>query len=277
MQRIAWRAGRYIYSCARGEASSASIASNGEANVQAKVLAAIPLDVRLQVVDIGANEGDWTRNLLRQAGADRIALGKLRIDAFEPIPETADRFERMLSDVGGKDVVYLHRLAMSDAVGTHRFAVTSATGGTNTLHHDPTSGEPVGGWRKVRLDTLDTFCAANGIVHIHFAKCDTEGHDAKVLKGAAGLLSAGRIDVFQFEYNHRWIHARTFLKDVFDLAHGLVYRVAKVRRGGGIEVYPSWHPELDRFFEANYLLIHERALPWFECSFGTFDMSNTFA
>jgi FkbM family methyltransferase len=250
---------------------------NGEADVQASVLAAVPRDVRLQVIDIGANEGDWCRNLLRQASADRRTPARLRIDAFEPIPETADRFEKAMSKASEKEIVRLHRLAMSDAQGVHCLAVTSATGGTNTLHHDIVAGEPGGGWREVRLETLDAFCIANGIAHVHLAKCDTEGHDSKVLKGAAGLLTAGCIDAFQFEYNHRWVHARAFLKDVFDLVDGLPYRVGKVRRHGVVDVYPSWHPELDRFFEANYLLIHERALPWFNCSLGTFDVSNTFA
>jgi len=256
---------------------SASISSNGEADIQAKVLAAVSLDSRLQVIDIGANEGDWTRNLLRQTTSDRRTTAKLQIDAFEPISETADRFEKMLREAVGAEIVRLHRIAMSDAVGTQRLAVASATGGTNTLHHDYAGSAPAGGWREVKLEMLDAFCAAKDITHIHLAKCDTEGHDAKVLKGAFGLLSTGSIDVFQFEYNHRWVHARSFLKDVFDLVHGLPYRVAKVRRHGVIDVYPSWHPELDRFFEANYLLIHERALPWFDCSLGTFDVSNTFA
>ena len=44
-----------------------------------------------------------------------------------------------------------------------------------------------------------------------------------------GLLAAARIDVFQFEYNHRWVYGRSFLKDVFDLAAGLEYQVGKVR------------------------------------------------
>jgi hypothetical protein len=155
--------------------------------------------------------------------------------------------------------------------------VTSTTGGTNTLHHDAVAGEPSGGWREIRLDRLDAFCAANGVGHIHLAKCDTEGHDAKVLKGAGGLLAAGRIDVFQFEYNHRWVHSRAFLKDVFDQVHRLPYRVAKVQAGGVIDVYPSGHPELDRFFEANYLLVREPALSWFKTNFGPFDASNTYA
>ncbi|MGO8779179.1 MAG: FkbM family methyltransferase [Rhodomicrobium sp.] len=276
-KRLTWRVGRKLYCSARGEQRSAAIEFNGEADIQAKVLAAIPIDVPLQAIDIGANQGEWASSLLSQASPERRTSARLRIDAFEPFPATADRFEQQLSRVPGRETVHLHRLAISDSAGAERLAVTSATGGTNTLHYDQTAGDPSGGWCEVRLDTLDAFCASSGIGHIHLAKCDTEGHDAKVLKGALGLLSAGRIDVFQFEYNHRWVHARAFLKDVFDLVHGLPYRVAKVRQAGVIDVYPTWHPELDRFFESNYLLVREPALSWFAANFGGFDVSNTYA
>lgn len=275
--RLLWRLGRYAYCQSRGEPSSASISENGEADIQAKVLAAIPSNVKLQALDIGANEGEWTRSLIQQASEGRCTPAKLRIDAFEPISGTADRFEKLFSENSLNRMVRLHRLAISDVVGEQLMALMSESGGTNTLHHDTAGLDPIGGWQPVSLDTLDSFCAANGVTHVHLAKCDTEGHDAKVLKGAAGLLLAGKIDVFQFEYNHRWVHSRAFLKDVFDLVRGLPYRVAKVRRRGEIDIYPSWHPELDRFFEANYLLVHERALPWFKCSWGSFDVSNTFA
>ena len=188
-KRLAWRVGRKLYCGARGEQRSAAIRLNGEADIQAKVLAAISIDVPLQAIDIGANQGEWTSSLLSQASPERRTSARLRIDAFEPFPATADRFEQELSHVPGRETLHLHRFAISDIAGAERLAVTSATGGTNTLHFDQTAGDPPGGWCEVCLDTLDAFCASSGIGHIHLAKCDTEGHDAKVLKGALGLLS----------------------------------------------------------------------------------------
>ena len=41
--------------------------------------------------------------------------------------------------------------------------------------------------------------------------------------------------------------------------------------------FERWHPELERFFQANYALISERALGWFATRHGTFDGANTFA
>ena len=80
----------------------------------------------------------------------------------------------------------------------------------------------------------------------------------RVLEGAKGLLERGAIDFLQFEYNHRWILFRNYLKDVFDLVEPLGYRVAKVTPHG-LEVYPKWHFELEVFWEGNYLIAKDFA------------------
>jgi hypothetical protein len=66
------------------------------------------------------------------------------------------------------------------------------------------------------------------------------------------------------------------LKDVFDLVRGLPYRVGKLEPRG-IEVYEAWHPEIERFFQSNYVLIHEPVLSWLDVRYGAFDVSNTYA
>src|SRR5205814_1103726 len=88
-------------------------------------------------------------------------------------------------------------------------------------------------------------------------KIDTEGNDLEVLHGAKGLLQAGGIEMLQFEYNHRWITARRFLLDVFELLTPLGYRLGKVT-GSGIEFYAKWDFELESFREGNYLAVKDR-------------------
>ena len=129
---------------------------------------------------------------------------------------------------------------------------------------------------EVERTTLTDFCRQRGIGHVNLVKSDTEGHDLSVLRGARELLAAGRVDLLQFEYNHTWVFSRAFLKDVFELVEGLPYRVARIRPNS-IEILDGWHPELDRFFHANYLLVREPALAWFDVRYGTFDDSNTYA
>jgi hypothetical protein len=111
---------------------------------------------------------------------------------------------------------------------------------------------------------------------VDFVKSDVEGFDPSVLRGAASLLAAGRIGLFQFEYNHCWISTRSFLRDVFEFVEPHPYQVCKVV-SSGIDAYESWHPELETFFETNYVLVRDDLLDVFEVRRGKFSASNTYA
>ena len=275
LRRFMWRAGRHLYCRARGEIAN-DLATNGETYVQARVLKAAEVeDGRpLVVFDVGANMGEWTKALLRQmpANLERNA----RIFLFEPIPDTFEKLRANLAEFDAGGLAKAFNIALSDEPGTAEMVVLSDTGGTNSLEFDGKLAQAALGRISVEKTTLAEFCGSQNIRHVHLLKCDTEGHDAKVLQGARPMLEAEAIDVAQFEYNHRWVYARHYLKDVFDLVEDLPYRIARVCPGH-IEVFEEWHFELERFFEGNYLVVHERALDWFDARFGTFDISNTYA
>jgi FkbM family methyltransferase len=275
LRRLIWRVGRQLYVTARGEQRSGHISENGEADLQRCVLDAVPIGTPLRVCDIGANQGEWSWSLLKQASAERLSHGRLHVDAFEPVPGTAARLAETIKAWRGGQCMHLHALAMSNAPGEAQMAVMSDTGGTNTLHYDGVA--KMIGTCNVRLETLANFCAAENIAHIHLVKCDTEGHDSKVIIGARPLLLEQRIDVLQFEYNHRWTLARSYLRDVFEMIAGLPYKLGRLRCNGRIDIFEEWHPELERFFESNYVLVRVPALAWFDAYYGTFDQSNTYA
>lgn len=109
---------------------------------------------------------------------------------------------------------------------------------------------------KVQTQRFDDFLASAGLETVLFVKSDTEGHDMSVLRGAEKSLRAGSIEVWQFEYNHRWVANHSMLKDVFDFIENKPYILGKIY-GNGIEIYEKWHPELERFFEANYVLVRK--------------------
>ncbi len=274
-RRFAWRAGRRLYCAARGEPRRNAIATNGEAYVQRCVVAAIPHETPLTAFDIGANAGEWSLSLLdalKRAKRSDSAL----IHAFEPVPATRARLDAALAQNPLGHMVATHPLAASDTAGRARIAVMCADGGTNSLHPGTTAGEPPGGWVDVETIDLASYCGRRQIAHLHLVKSDAEGHDLFVLRGAASLLREERIDALQFEYNARWVFSRTYLKDVFELIADLPYALARVMPEH-VELIEQWRPELERFFEANYLLIRRPALNWFACRRGRFDDANTYA
>jgi hypothetical protein len=64
-----------------------------------------------------------------------------------------------------------------------------------------------------------------------------------------------------------WINSRTFLKDVFDIFAPLHYRIGKIINSR-VQFYKEWHPELERYFEGNYLIVHNSSVNWFNNHIG---------
>ena len=107
-------------------------------------------------------------------------------------------------------------MALGDQSGSSLLHVIAPGAGTNSLDEPP--GRPAAGrHRGSRHDTLDSYVDRAGPDHVTLVKIDTEGHDLAVMRGAQTLFTEQRISIAQFEYNHRWIYARCYLRDVFDL------------------------------------------------------------
>ena len=239
------RAARFVLGRARLDFPN-DLHTNGESSLQRWVLDMSPTGRDMHVVDVGANIGSWSVAMLTAAQeAGRSA--DLDLHAFEPSAYTFDRLEATLH--GTK--VNLQRMALSDTAGSSLLHVRAPGAGTNSLHRLP-GMPPSGPAEEVTTMTLGSYAERAGLEQLTLVKIDTEGHDLAVLRGARELFASQRISVAQFEYNHRWIYARCYLRDAFELVEPLGYRVGKLTPAG-VEFYPSWDPELETFIEGNYV------------------------
>jgi FkbM family methyltransferase len=239
------RAARFVFRRACLDVSN-DMSTNGEWWLQRCMVDAWPHGQKMHVIDVGANVGRWSAAMLttaRQAGR----LGELDLHAFEPSSYT---FARLSEALGGQSVT-LGRVALCEQPGSSTLHVLAPGAGTNSLHRPP--GAPTGTKTEdVATTTLDTYSDLAGLDRIALVKIDTEGHDLAVLRGAQGLLAEQRISIAQFEYNHRWVYARSFLRDAFDLLEPLGYYLGKLTPHA-VEFYPGWDPELETFVEGNYV------------------------
>lgn len=236
------RAARYVLLRARLDYPN-DMASNGERALQRWALD-LARGGEMHVADVGANVGRWSGSLLAAAAAAGRARD-VRLHAFEP---EVCAFAKLEQSLAGANAV-LNPVALSHRQGTSSFHVVAPAAGTNSLYPAANVQAAV---QTIPTSTLDTYAADNRLLRFALVKIDTEGHDLGVLRGAGNLLAGHRIALVQFEYNHRWVFARAFLRDAFDLLTGFGYRIGKLTPRG-IEFYPGWEPELETFVEGNYV------------------------
>jgi len=241
------RAARFALDYARRDLPN-RMASNGELLVQ-DIVRSSPRKGPLTVLDVGANVGLWSRRLLEacEQGGERDVV----VHAFEPSPRT---YAQLVDDLGqrfGSRLVPVN-MAASDVAGSAMLYGVHDLAGSNSLHGlaGATSGLQAEAVQRCRLDD---YCAAASIERVDLLKIDAEGHDMLVMEGAREMLRSRAIELVQFEYNFRWIGARRYLQDVFNLALELGWRVGKVTPDG-VEWYECWDSELETFREGNYLM-----------------------
>ena len=220
--------------------------TNGETWLQRRLLGFSPPGEILCIVDVGANKGRWSAAMI--AATQRAGrLSDLDLHAFEPSSHTFLLLSESLSECR----VTLTQSALCEREGSSILHVIAPGAGTNSLHRP--DGAHVGMTTEaVPTTTLDEYASQAGLDRLALVKIDTEGHDLAVLRGAGRLLAEQRIEIVQFEYNHRWVYARSFLRDAFDLLGPLGYLLGKLTPRG-VEFYPCWDPDLETFVEGNYI------------------------
>jgi FkbM family methyltransferase len=194
------------------------------------------------VFDVGANQGNWSREVLRLNPRATVYCAEIS----EPTRE------RLRASVPGV-VVLDHGLLDRD--GIVRVKHYPDDDRLSSVYDYPHPLRAV--WREEPVVTGDRVAAAHGVERIDMVKVDVEGADLAVLHGFRASLEAGRISVVQFEYGYASVLARTFLLDFFELLEPNGYTIAEVHRGG---VEPlRYRLERENFFGPNFVAVHDSA------------------
>lgn len=116
-------------------------------------------------LDLGANIGRYTKHLSALAA---------KVLAVEPTPLTFASLSHTIKALGMKNVE-LHHCAVSDREGRGSMKVP------NIYEAKLTEGD------EIPVRTVDSLCAH--LPRVDFIKCDTEGHEVKVVKGAQNVIT----------------------------------------------------------------------------------------
>lgn len=187
-------------------------------------------------IDIGANMG-WFSTLL----ADAVA-GNGKIYAFEPSQRALATLLLTASRYPQLEVV---RMALCDKEGEAKL-------------HIPDDGvmaslNPLPGELRTQAcptTTLDSFLARQGNPSVSFIKCDAEGAELAILKGATKLLQGARPPAWIIEINEPTAERAGFktedLFDYFSAVPGVGYRFYRIH-SQTLEIVPRPIPTAFRY------------------------------
>jgi FkbM family methyltransferase len=199
----------------------------------------------LQILDIGANIG-WhsIRFAIREPEAS--------VHAFEPIPKNFAFLSRNIAANGLGHRVRSYNYGLSENTGAVDFFL-APTRCTNASLRNLAQDENVRTIRGLTLK-LDDWCE-NYQVHPDFIKCDVEGAEFLVFKGAENCLSKIKPIVFT-ELLRKWSAPFGYHpNDVLSFFRNLSYDCYAVGTGG-LQMIDKI---TDSTIETNYVFLHNEA------------------
>ncbi len=144
-----------------------------------------------QLLDVGANKGQFSLFALEQLGVESII-------AFEPLPSEADVYSSCLKHPS----VTLRRVAVGSETGKATLHISAAPDSSSLLtiselQEEIFPGTAETGSMEVDVVTLDESLAEDTILHPNLLKIDVQGGELDVLSGAEATLS--RVDAVLVE------------------------------------------------------------------------------
>lgn len=258
--QIIWSFSRRLYQISRKDIPTKGISKSENYVIKTFLKNKTNVDY---IFDVGANVGLWSK-LASSIRKD------LNIYSFEPIKSTYNNLEKNLKDYENISTI---NKALSSESGFFNIYNYGENSGTNSFYNFNNDKNQEFVIESIEATTIDLFCETNQLKNVDFIKCDTEGNDLKVILGALKMIENNKIGILQFEYNWRWILSNSSLKNVFDVIEGKDYYFGKVINNE-IQIIEAWNQEIDKFYEANYILISKSYIKYLNCRFYYYNKRN---
>jgi len=166
----------------------------------------------MTAVDCGANFG-WYTTLLAQCVGESGA-----VHSFEPIPEVFELLKENLRANSLDNRVHANNFALGESEGLLKMLIPLRQG----------KGTPFASFKKqtwgkhrtleVRVNTLMKYCQEQALSSVNFIKCDVEGAELLVMKGAEPLFVRGDRPAMMLELVESSMQPFGFTrKDAYDL------------------------------------------------------------
>jgi FkbM family methyltransferase len=197
------------------------------------------------IFDVGANIGWYAIQLSRIVGENT------KIFCFEPVPSTHAKLARNVRLNGLEERIRIFDFGLSDKVGTVEFFLPEISGSVAASERNLHPEEQVV-QLSVRLETLDDVVAREQIKRVDLIKCDVEGAELHVLRGAKRTIERDNPIIF-LEMLRKWSRQFDYHpNDIIHLLRQSGYRCWAVGDGSLREIDVVDEDTA----ETNYLFLH---------------------
>ncbi|MBU3749057.1 MAG: FkbM family methyltransferase [Mycobacterium sp.] len=218
---------------------------------EAKFIRRFALTNPMLCVDIGANQGTYSRLLLEHTGAHVIAFEPLP-KSFESLKEIEDafpgRFTPVNVGVGERDETLTLNYGEASTLASFSSAVSEIdfVGSANVSSVD------------VPVVSLDSYFArsAHQYREVDLLKIDTEGFEFEVLSGARHTISELRPKFIQIEFNWHQLFRGHSMRDLSHLLPG--YSLYQLLAHGTGLARRDWNtPEANFYSFSNFVFVRD--------------------
>jgi FkbM family methyltransferase len=172
--------------------------------------------------DVGAHIGTYTDMVLNR-------FQKYEGHLFDITKTTLDK---CLERHGINQNLTINHAALSDKVGEVEYRSYLNDPSRNGISGVGPEGKLKYKLYKAPSWTGDYYCKKHSIERIHLLKIDAEGYDLHVIKGFNDMLSNGKIDIIQFEYNVKHSETHSMLGDFYRFLEEKDYVIGPIRQEG---------------------------------------------
>ncbi len=197
-------------------------------------------------IDIGANQGDFSKELLSKTNTKVIAFEPL-LDEYSKLVSRlsiyGDRFTGINMGLGskiGKDFIYYNPNAPTHA------SYTTEIQDIDYISNDFS--------QEVYTTTLDDFVESNKILSIDFIKIDVEGYEKEVFLGALKTLQIYKPQYVQIEMNWHQLFRGTSL--LYFSKHLPNYKLFQLLKNGWIQRNPM-DPFVNLYLYSNFVFVRD--------------------
>lgn len=233
-----------------GIGAGTGVSSSGERAVLA--LLSEGLQAPYCLFDVGSNRGQFLRLVMENLRSDDF-----HIHCFEP---GRAAFKSLVEESQKDDRVKLNNLGIGRSRGDMILYYDSPGSGLASLtrrrldHLNITFSQS----ETVAVDTIDDYCADNGIDRIHLLKVDVEGHELDAFAGANGMFKRKAIDTVAFEFGGCNIDTRSFFQDFWYFFLGVGMRVYRITPAALLVPIDSYQEIHEQFRTTNFVALLRR-------------------